>query len=471
MENIGIISHKMKSLTTILLLFVCFAFSNPPGNEKKAYKFFFRGSISYSEGQFREASRSFQKAYNILPNNFHIALSLALSLSQSGHEKEAIRLWDKSAQLFSKKDPAYEQKMATLAFSGGLIHCFAQNYDRSFHLIKRSIYWQTKLGNTKLLSVLHNALAYVQFRNKSSNSNKGADIKRHLHIREDDMQRAMPLLEKALKYDPTNVTARNNLKLMTDTLGLKYPMLFDSTAMMQRRAEQAYVSLPQDVFESINFNQYDEIIFLLDISGSMVMENVVCMGKTRFEVMRETVLHLLNTIDINKSIGIGTIGGDCGTVPKLWIEAGSMSRSDLVWKIKFVNPDGTTPLLDILKASTELFSESDTMKRSIFLVSDGANICKSKGLDVCKWANNLSNNTTINILTFLDAQLNNANAFAEYGCLAQNTNGEIHYIDNYYCRLQAFSFNLVETFLPNFPAFERAYCFGKSGGKLWAIWE
>jgi hypothetical protein len=210
---------------------------------------------------------------------------------------------------------------------------------------------------------------------------------------------------------------------------------------------------------------------MLDISGSMVMENVICMGKTRFEVMRETVLYLMKNIDPAVKIGVGTIGGDCGTEPRLWIQTGTKSRKDLIWDMQFLTPDGTTPLLNILKSSEALFSQSDTTRRAIFLVSDGANICKAEGQDICEWATNIGQkNTTINILTFLDAQLNNVNAFAEYGCLAENTFGEIHYIDNLYCKLKVFSFDMVERFAPEFPAFERVECFGKDR-KLWAVFE
>lgn len=467
----GQFEKMMSRFFLIFVVMVCFAFLSPPGSQKRAYKHFFRGTISYEESLYREASSHFGKAYDMLPRNYSIALSYAVSLAQSGEVDRSISIFDYCSQLFNKRDPDYDQKKATLAFSGGLIYCGAKKYNIATGYFKRSLEIQTRLGNTKLIGALYNALAYAQFMNQSSNSNDKGAVERHFHISESDMEQAMETLREALKYDPGNVAARKNLKLMTDTLGLKYPLVFDSTAMEQRRAEQAYVSLPQDVFRSIDFQAFDEIVFMLDISGSMVMENVVCMGKTRFEVMRETVLYLLRNIDPEIKIGVGTIGGDCGTEPRLWIQTGTKSRKDLIWDMQFLTPDGTTPLLNILKSSEELFSASDSVRRSIFLVSDGANICKAEGQDICEWATDIGQkNTTINILTFLDAQLNNVNAFAEYGCLAENTFGEIHYIDNLYCRLKSFSFDMVERFAPEFPKIERVECFGKER-KLWAVFE
>lgn len=455
----------------ILVVVFSFAFGAPPGSQKRAYKHFFRGTISYEEGLYRESSRQFGKAYEIIPQNYSIALSYAVSLAQAGDVQKAVKIFLRCSNLFNKLDPEYEQKKATLAYSGGLIYCYAGDYNLAARYFRQSLNRQVKLGNTKLISSLYNALAYAQFMNQSSNSYDKGDIDRHFHITEADMKKSVETLKASLKFDPTNQVARKNLKLMTDSLGVKYPLVFDSTAMMQRRAEQAYVSLPQDVYQSIDFEKYDEVVFMLDISGSMVMENVICMGKTRFEVMRETVLFLLQHIDPKVKIGLGTIGGDCGTEPRLWVSAGEKTRKDLTWDLRFLTPDGTTPLLEILKSSTTLFTESDSLSRSVFLVSDGANVCTAQGLDICEWATELGQKgTTINILTFLDAQLNNVNAFAEYGCLAENTYGEIHYIDNLYCRLQAFSFDMVERFAPEFPAFERVECFGKNR-KLWAVFE
>ncbi len=458
-------------ISLIVIIITAFSFLAPPGSQKRAYKYFFRGTISYEEGLFKEASREFGKAYEIIPRNYSIALSYAVSLAQAGEIQRSVKIFDRCSNLFNKLDPEYEQKKATLAYSGGLIYSYAKDFNLAARYFRQSLSRQIKLGNTKLISSLYNALAYAQFMNQSSNSYDRGDVNRHFHITEADMEKAVETLKASLEYNPANPVARKNLKRMTDSLGIRYPLLFDSTAMLQRRSEQAYVSLPQDVFNSVDFHQFDEVVFMLDISGSMVMENVICMGKTRFEVMKEAVLYLLHNIDPKVKIGIGTIGGDCGTEPRLWVSTEEKTRKDLIWDIQFLVPDGTTPLLNILKSSTELFSPSDSIRRGIFLVSDGANICKAEGLDICEWATQVGQRgTSINILTFLDAQLNNVNAFAEYGCLAENTLGEIHYIDNLYCRIQAFSFDMVDRFAPEFPEFERVDCFGKNR-KLWAVFE
>jgi len=78
-------------------------------------------------------------------------------------------------------------------------------------------------------------------------------------------------------------------------------------------------------------------------------------------------------------------------------------------------------------------------------------------------------NVTIHILTFLDANLNNTEAFTEYTCLADNTGGRVIYIDNYRCRLAPFAFSLVESFQFLAPEMQRVACGGPAVDALWAI--
>ena len=124
----------------------------------------------------------------------------------------------------------------------------------------------------------------------------------------------------------------------------------------------------------------------------------------------------------------------------------------------------------MLSTAPELFSEDPAARKAIFLVSDGANVCSAGNLDICEWARRLpAQNTTINILTFLETSFRNANAFAEYSCLTDNTDGRILYIDNYRCRLERYEFDLVETCRFRIPEIQRVECWGPAVKDLWAI--
>ena len=142
------------------------------------------------------------------------------------------------------------------------------------------------------------------------------------------------------------------------------------------------------------------------------------MGTTRFEVMKQTALFILDSLPEATQLGLGSIDGDCWTEPKAWDAVGALSRYDMRYRLRFLVPNGTTPLLERLQASPELFSDDAQTRKSIFLISDGANVCRADGEDICEWASRLSSRKiTINILTFLDATESNTNAFAEYTCL------------------------------------------------------
>ncbi|NRA49110.1 MAG: hypothetical protein HRU12_08240 [Phaeodactylibacter sp.] len=194
------------------------------------------------------------------------------------------------------------------------------------------------------------------------------------------------------------------------------------------------------------------------------------MGATRFDVMKQTALFILDSLPESTKLGLGSIDGDCGTEPKAWDAVGELSRYDMRYRLRFLVPNGTTPLLERLQASPELFSEDNQTRKSIFLISDGANVCRANGEDICEWANALSKRKiTINILTFLDATESNTNAFAEYACLADNTGGDILYMDNYRCGYEYFGASMVEQCLPRIPNLRKVTCWGRAYQNLWAV--
>ncbi|GJM31774.1 MAG: hypothetical protein DHS20C18_07750 [Saprospiraceae bacterium] len=436
-----------------------------------AYRLHYRGTLNYSEGNYQKAVGYFRRAYGLAPDNFSFALSLAVSLSRVGKGDESLKVLHEGERYLLVHDPEYPQKLAMKTFLEGMIYCYSGQYKSAVPLFKKSIELQEDLGKPKLISVFHNALGYATIMDQGQNAHRRADLGNHSHVHRRDLERALKEFEMAIQNNPTNANARHNFQVISDTLDINLPPAFDSITETRLAAEKELTNLPDNIFRALNFEHYDEVLFLLDISGSMVMEKVICMGNTRFQVMRETALSLLHDVPAETLVGIGTIGGDCGTTPRLWYPVGDLTRKALRQELEFLVPDGTTPLLNILQASPALFSKNTESKKSIFLVSDGANICRADGQDICEWAETLSRqNITINILSFLDANLNNVNAFAEYTCLADKTNGDIVYLDNLRCKLQPFDFNLVESCQLEVPELSRVECWGKNVD-LWAVFD
>jgi hypothetical protein len=84
------------------------------------------------------------------------------------------------------------------------------------------------------------------------------------------MLQALPYFDKALKYDPANKAALHNYFLIRDTLGME--SLEDYFNQRDDIADVSDAVLPDNSGRALQFAAYDELLFLLDISGSMVME-------------------------------------------------------------------------------------------------------------------------------------------------------------------------------------------------------
>ncbi len=456
-----------------LILLLAMSFSGPFANKKAAYRWHYRGGLQYSEGRYQRAAGLFRRAYNTIPDNYFFTLSLAVCLSRIGKADEGLELMQRIEHLIDRRDPEYQQKRALRFFFEGMIYLYDGQYGSSVTPIRHSLDLLGENGAPRARSVMHNALGYAIMLNQGRGGHHRADQAPHYHVHRRDMERARDQFEQALRLDKDNATALGNYRLLSDSLG--YPMdafqAYADSVDRRQLLEPNLRNLPGNIFRNLKFSEFDEVVFLLDISGSMVMEKVVCMGETRFSVMKETAIYVLQQLPENTAVGVGTIGGDCGTKPKLWLPTGAMDdRRELSRELRFLAPDGTTPLLTMLQRSPELFADSSEARRAIFLVSDGANVCHENGVDICNWAEAMAGRgITIQVMTFLDATFNHANAFAEYTCLADNTFGKILYLDNYRCNMAFYDFSLLETCLPELPPLEKVDCWGPAVKDLWAI--
>lgn len=444
----------------------------PFGGRKTAYKAHYKGVLFYEAAEYQKAVRQFKKAYDILPDNFYFALTLSLSLSQSGKTAEGLKILTKGQYLLREREPDYLEKSALAHFYKGMIFCYAGQFKQALPKIKKGIQLQEKLGGKSTLSVMYNALGIAQLQDQGIGGNERSDLPPHYHVHKRDMIKSLAHFEKALELDKGNEAARKNYVKLCRYLEIE-PQITSSQSVSintitNQSDQETYI--PTNIIIAKEFTHYDEVLFLLDISGSMVMEKVICKGTTRFEVMRESMLAILGHIPEKTSLGIGTIGGDCGTEPRLWHPIGELNRTDMRWKLRFLVPDGTTPLLSTLEKVPELFTDSVTTTKSIFLVSDGANVCSAKGLDICEWVQGLKQRgITINILTFLNTNFSNTNAFAEYTCLTDDTNGKILFFDNYRCKLTQYEFSLIESCNLLLPDMKKVNCWGDAVKDLWGI--
>lgn len=465
MRNILLLS------VTLVLVILSVSFAPPAGKKKEAYRNYYVGTFYFKEGQVGNAVRNFRRAYSAVPDEYNFALALALALGRDGDSAEALSVLQEGAVHLGANDPDHLKKVALRHFVTGMAHCYTENYSQAITSLKSSIELLKGMKEPRLLSIVYNSLGYASLLDQGNNAHKSRDRPEHIHIHRRDIERNLEHFAAALQEDGSNEAARYNYKMLSDTLNIT-PVNYPKTAAAGSKEVANYKSIPANIFALLDFSPYDEIVFLLDISGSMVMEKVTCVDEDRFTVMKETAMYMFQKIPEEKNLGIGTIGGDCGTTPRLWHTVGDLNRKDFGYALDFLVPDGTTPLLNILMDAPNLFSNRPGTSKSIFLVSDGANICRIGNTDICEWADDLANRQiSINILTFLNADLSNTNAFAEYTCLAQNTFGELIYIDANRCNARPFAFDLVEQCPLFLPELEKLNCLGPAVKGLWGVYK
>lgn len=458
---------KSSTFWIILSYSISLFFSLPP-NRKKAYSEHYQGSLLYAEGQLQRANQKFKNAYQILPDNFYFALSYGLSEGRLGHSSEGLQLVQEANVLLDRSDEEYDYKKAICTFTAGMVYAYNQDFANAFRQIQSAINALPDSASTK--SIMLNNLGYLQILNQSKNLHKTSDIPAHIHIRKHDFEKAYTYFEQALELNPDNGVAYYNYKLLSDTLGreLAFDAPIHDAKVRAQTDGPTFLNMHQHVYQTLELNQYDEIAFMVDISGSMVAEHVICMGSTRFDVMKDLSRKIVADLPATTLLGIGTIGGDCPDEPAKWKPSGTITKKELDTDLRFLIPDGTTPLLTRLLRAQELFSDSSQTNKTIFLISDGANTCREGGTDICDFAEELSQKgITVNVLTFLSSTFNNTSAFSEYICLADNTGGKVIYMDNLRCNFETFDFDLTKACQLQLPTFQKSSCWGEHIETLW----
>ncbi len=441
------------------------------GGGKAAYRHYVIGSFHFSEGNYDRALNHLKRAHALAPEEYSFNLALALALGKKGHDQEGLHILNQSDHLLKPYQTDYYQWRAMRLYVTGLIHCFGLRFYEAIPSFKKAIDLQKRLDNRLRLSNMYNALGYAEMMDQGRGKAKrhqGLDMHYHVHRR--DMERGLDWFRQALEIDPYNPAALHNYERISDTLGISEAITYqyDSLQQPQQFVPSKYQYLPARMEALLEFGHYDEVVFLLDISGSMVQEKVACVEADRFRVMKEASLYLLDQLPETTKTGIGTIGGDCGTEPLVWAPVDSLDRKDTRFTLQFLAPDGTTPMLTILQKTPELFTKSDSTTKSIFFISDGENICDIPGVDICEWTTELrAQNIEINILTFLETGLGNTGAFAEYTCLADRSRGRILYLNGNTCSLQRYEFEMVDHFQLKVPELQRVNCWGPAVKSLW----
>ena len=178
-------------------------------------------------------------------------------------------------------------------------------------------------------------------------------------------------------------------------------------------------------------HRYDEIILLVDLSGSMDDPVGWSAEASKFSIAHQLAIYIAINLRPNVFLGAVSVGRNCDvTSMVLNHPIGSVSRFELTQKISSMRPRGHTPLDRRLLMTKDMFSDKQN-KKLVFLLSDGMDTCGDIP-DLCGTASILaSNGIDLSVFSFiyetLDAE--SRSAYAIYQCMVRPTTNKIYKIE------------------------------------------
>ncbi|MEM8528281.1 MAG: VWA domain-containing protein [Bacteroidota bacterium] len=293
-----------------------------------------------------------------------------------------------------------------------------------------------KVFDFNLLARAYNALGYLDVVEHQSES----DQKNRVAVQDRILTKAQFFFEEALRYKPNSPIAatnynRVNTALRTppnriDPYDLESIQLSDfapSVVVSNDYKTTADLAIEEDwlparvrwVIE--DFSNYDELIFMMDASGSMRVPSEINPETTRVQWMKNFSYYLIDQIAYQTSLGVIAVGGECGERPPLFMST-STARSQLVSSIQRLKADGHTPVNEAMTIAPDMFSKSGK-KRAILFITDGMESCEPEL--TCKLSAQLGQQgIELHILSFLD-QASAQNEYISYTCMAESSGGSL----------------------------------------------
>lgn len=459
----------------ILLIIALTGWISPPispikGNLTKAFQDYFTGVSHFKEGNIPLANHYFQSAHANIPTNFSFCLSYSLTQGKLNKLKEAEELLRQSSELIKGNESDIQEKKALISFFRGMIQIYNTRFDEAQISLKTAQKNFEAMGEKTVLSIIHNAIGFSIFVNQGMNLDKSNEKKLHGHIYPVSLFRSASYFQKSLFADPTNIYAQHNFNQLNDTLCLDFsaPMVKNPVLNINHISSDWETGL----LNKLTIQPNDEVVFLVDISGSMLTEKVTCSGLDRFRTAQWLTNRILGVLVNDDQVGIGSIGGDCHTQQTAWKKVGTTSIKDIQTTISSILPEGSTPLAKMLALSPDLFSTQSNARKSLVVISDGANTCPHPQQDICTSAKILSDkNIKVHVLSFLQNTVSHADAFADYECLTETTSGKLLYLEDNQCQMKSLSYDLVQACGLKLPSFEKSACLGASIPNLWMYYK
>ncbi len=411
----------------ILLFWVAVGAAQSPEQAVLEYN---KGIILLQQDKQWRAVRHFKRAFRKAPSHTEAGLKLVKYYTDRGRYKKAARYTPHLVDLGSDSEAELAEKNYYQAFLNIQTLQYADARRRLNKAIHNTI--RVEEPDYHLLAQCYNALGYLEVVQQGVNRH-GKRARKHIKIHPNDMKKAMKQFRLALEYEPENRAAQSNYRAICELLGLTPPSITPMTTRLQQLVQtEPTASTEPSVYYPVlansevlinQMNKHEEVVLIVDISGSMRVSLNEQLMVSRFEAMRNTVLQVLKEVDKDVRLGIVTLGGGCDEAPYFLAKAAAGNRALLQEKVKSLPKDGHTPLNDVLKIVPDLFT-GQTNNRAVMLLTDGIASCEPE--KTCRTAASFGNmGVFMHVMSFLMNDEAHAEEYAAYECITQSASGQL----------------------------------------------
>ena len=296
-------------------------------------------------------------------------------------------------------------------------------------------------------SDLENTRGYLSITARGKSTDEEKDLV--CIIRPEFMYMAIDHFRDALIYNPNNQIAKKNLDTLIYKLR-KADLPIPENSYERNVPEKISIRLDSINIDSINdtslipvlnygllpdnyllilgeLQMYDEIILVLDLSGSMDDPVGWSNEASKFRVAQQLSIYIASKLRSNVFLGAVSVGKECDTTNMvLNYPIARVSRQALTTKIDAIRPFGHTPLNKRLRMTQNMFSSKQN-KKLVFLLSDGMDTCGETS-DLCRTAAVLAaNGIDLMVFSFIYEELDteSRNAYSVYNCMVHPSKGKV----------------------------------------------
>ncbi|MEL6485408.1 MAG: hypothetical protein AAFP96_11260, partial [Bacteroidota bacterium] len=245
------------------------------GKGKAAYRNYYLGTHYYAEGKIKKAESLFKLAYQAVPNQLNFGLAYALCLGETGHPQRGAQVLRALEQGMGPTHRNYKEAQKVFPYVSAIVLARAGNYRVAYEKLMLAIQRQeaNDVEEPKRLAGMYNLAGYLRVMNQEyPRSHIG--LSPHFHLNRKDLEEAFPFFTKAMALDSSREDASKNVAFLADTLGKEVNITFRKRDTkwdpLRKMIRENYAHLPSRMERLLSFSQYDEVLFLVDISGSMV---------------------------------------------------------------------------------------------------------------------------------------------------------------------------------------------------------